>query len=63
MIAKVDKGTCIGCGACPSICPEVFQMEDDGLATAYVNPVPEAVEGTAQEAADGCPVEAITIEK
>lgn len=63
MIAKVDKDTCIGCGACPSICPEVFQMEDDGLAAAYVNPVPTTVEDTAQEAAEGCPVEAIHIDK
>ena len=63
MIARVDKDTCIGCGACPSVCPEVFEMEDDGLATAYVNPVPAEVEDSAQEAADGCPVEAIHIEK
>lgn len=62
MIAKVDKDTCIGCGACPSICPEVFQMEDDGLAAAYVTPVPTGVEDSAQEAADGCPVDAIHIE-
>lgn len=61
MKASVDKDTCIGCGACPSICPEVFQMEDDGLATAYVNPVPSEVEATAQEAADACPVDAIHV--
>jgi ferredoxin len=61
MNASVDKDTCIGCGACPSICPEVFKMEDDGLATAYVNPVPSEVEDTAQEASDGCPVDAIHV--
>ncbi len=32
MIAKVDPDTCIGCGTCPAICPEVFQMNDNGLA-------------------------------
>ena len=25
MHAEVDKDTCIGCGACPDICPEVFK--------------------------------------
>lgn len=62
MNASVDKDTCIGCGACPSICPEVFRMNDDGLAEAYVNPVPSDVEETAQEASDGCPTDAIHIE-
>lgn len=27
MKAVVDKETCIGCGLCPSICPEVFSMD------------------------------------
>ncbi len=61
MIAAVDKNTCIGCGACPSICPEVFQMDDDGLAIAYVNPVPSEVEESANEAAESCPVSAIHV--
>ncbi|MDD2234085.1 MAG: ferredoxin [Desulfitobacteriaceae bacterium] len=63
MIAKVDKDTCIGCGACPSICPEIFRMNDDGLAEAFVNPVPTSSEEAAHKAADGCPVEAIHIEE
>ncbi|MBU3804700.1 MAG: ferredoxin, partial [Candidatus Cellulosilyticum pullistercoris] len=29
MKAFVDKDTCIGCGLCPSICPDVFAMDDD----------------------------------
>ena len=29
MKAFVDKETCIGCGLCPSICPDVFAMDDD----------------------------------
>lgn len=60
MNASVDEN-CIGCGACVSICPEVFRMNDEGLAEAYVNPVPSDVEESAQEAADGCPVDAIHI--
>ncbi|MBP1760449.1 MAG: ferredoxin [Firmicutes bacterium] len=61
MKASVDEN-CIGCGACPSICPEVFRMNDEGLAEAYVNPVPSTAEESAQEAADGCPVDAIHID-
>ncbi len=61
MIAEVDKDVCIGCGACPEFCPEVFKMEDDGLAVAYTNPVPSDVEASAKEAAEGCPVSCITV--
>jgi len=60
MIAAVEKDECIGCEACPDACPEVFKMED-GVAVAYTNPVPTANEASAQEAADGCPTDAIHI--
>ena len=62
MNAEVDKNTCIGCGACPATCPEVFKMDDDGLASAYTNPVPSELEDSAKEAEDGCPVDAITVQ-
>ena len=32
MKAKVNKDVCIGCGACTSIAPDVFEIGDDGLA-------------------------------
>lgn len=63
MKAHVDKDTCIGCGLCPSICPDVFAMEDeDGKAKATVDEVPEELREDAEEAAASCPVEAITVE-
>ncbi|OAV41236.1 ferredoxin [Clostridium saccharobutylicum] len=63
MKAKVDKDTCIACGLCPSICPECFDMEDDGKACFIVDEAPENVEGEVQEAAESCPVDAISVEK
>jgi ferredoxin len=62
MKATIDRSGCIGCGLCPSICPEVFQMADDGLAEVIVDDIPAGVEGTAQEAAESCPVSVINVE-
>lgn len=59
MKAIVNEDTCIGCGLCAQICPEVFEMDGD-KAKVKVDPVPSAEENSCQEAADGCPVEAIS---
>jgi len=61
MIAYVEKDVCIGCGACPTICPEIFAMDEDGLATTQQDHVPEELEECAQEAAESCPTEAIIL--
>ena len=50
---------CIGCGLCAGICPEVFSLTNDGVATAIKTEVPDAVLDSAEEAKDGCPVSAI----
>ncbi|EDS78424.1 ferredoxin [Clostridium novyi A str. 4552] len=63
MKADVDNDLCIGCGLCPSICPEVFDMGDDGKAHVTVDEVEEASKDSASEARQSCPVEAITVEE
>jgi len=62
MKAIVDAETCIGCEACVGICPEVFEMAGD-VAVVTVDEVPAEVEDACREAADSCPVDAITIEE
>ena len=32
MQAMVHAKTCIQCGLCPAVCPDVFTLLDDGLA-------------------------------
>lgn len=61
MKAKVIDG-CISCGLCVNTCPEVFQMNDEGVSEVYAQPTAEN-EDTAREAADGCPVSVIVIEE
>jgi len=59
MKLKVDKDLCIGCGACQAVAPEVFEIEDDGLATTIVDEIPEDSKEDAIDAKEGCPTSAI----
>lgn len=61
MKASVDEETCIGCELCADTCPRVFRMIGD-KAAVMVEPVPTDQEECATTAADGCPVEAISLE-
>jgi ferredoxin len=57
-MVKVDKKKCIGCGACASICSEIFEMKDDGKAEVKTN-AKKDVKGI-KEAIKNCPVVAIS---
>ena len=54
----VDKDTCIACGACGDICPEVFEVDDYSIVK--VDDVPAELQESALEAEEGCPVDAIS---
>ena len=61
MKAEVSQDTCVGCGLCPSICPEVFSMQDNGLAKAIDGEIPSDKEDEAKDAESSCPVNAIEV--
>ena len=53
------NSACIGCGVCEAMCPDVFIMNEQGLAIASEDEVSPALQETAEEALEACPVAAI----
>lgn len=72
-MAKIilEREKCIGCTACVTACPALFEMAKDGLATlkkskkkkdGFELEVKKAT-GDMTEAANACPVQIITVKK
>lgn len=60
MKSFVNPEICIGCTLCTQVCPGVFQMKGDKAVT-YKDPVPPEDQECARQAAEECPVQAISI--
>ncbi len=72
----IDQDLCTGDGLCEEICPDVFTLQDDGIAyvkddgTVCDNPggatqkaqVPAKLEEAVKEASEECPGECIFVE-
>ncbi|MCL5986220.1 MAG: ferredoxin [Actinobacteria bacterium] len=56
---KIDREKCIGTGNCVDLAPRVFELDDEGKSTVINKS--GAGDETLKEAAQSCPVEAITL--
>ncbi len=63
MKVRVDSELCVATGSCESICPQIFELGDDGIAVVKTQEVPPEAEDDCREAASLCPVEAIILEE
>ncbi len=64
----VERSKCISCGSCAAVCPQFFEMTEDGKAhlkdskIVGENEELEVLEsGCAKDAAEVCPVQIIKI--
>jgi len=60
---KINQEKCIGCGLCVSLCPEVFELGEDGKAKIKEKTDLEKSKESIKEAKEGCPVSAIEEDK
>lgn len=71
----VDKNTCIGCGACWALAPQVFEEDLDtykakikelyskvDTESESTGEIPNDLVADAKTAAEGCPTGSITVE-
>ncbi|HUW71863.1 MAG TPA: ferredoxin [Candidatus Humimicrobiaceae bacterium] len=56
---KVNREKCIGCGLCSNLCPEVFELTEDGKAKVKEGADSEKNEECIKEPKESCPVGAI----
>jgi ferredoxin len=61
MRVKIDDERCRGHGVCCTLCPQVFELTDDGYAVVVVSEVPAELQGDVRTAVDQCPEHAISI--
>jgi len=58
---SVDRGRCCGYAVCMGVCPEVFDLDDDGLARVLLDEVPPELEEKVRFAEMSCPEAAIKV--
>ncbi len=61
MHVQVDPDVCIGSGQCAMAVPEIFDQDDDGVVFVRESRVAVALHDSAHDAAERCPVQAITL--
>jgi ferredoxin len=61
MKAVIDEDSCRGHSACCAICPEVFDLSDDGYAVVLLPEIPAEYEAKVTEAVESCPERAISL--
>ena len=61
MKVKIDRDLCSSDGICAELCPEVFEMDDEDIATVIVDEVPPDSEDCVRDAVESCPESCIEI--
>jgi ferredoxin len=62
MKVKIDYDLCMGDRNCNTVCPEVFQYDEDQMVSRVIlEEVPKNLEALVRKAAEECAPEAIVI--
>jgi ferredoxin len=59
-IVRIDRHLCVGFGDCIDIAPELFELDDDGVARFPPAP-PHPPDALLRAACSSCPVDALSL--
>ncbi|MDR3278991.1 MAG: ferredoxin [Synergistaceae bacterium] len=61
MAVKIDSDSCIGCGVCMQICPDVFGLDEEAGKATLLEPNETSEKADfIKEAIDSCPIGCIS---
>jgi len=61
MKIHVDRSKCTGIGLCEALCPDVFEVDDDGTLRLIVEEgIPDGLVGDVDAAISSCPTAALS---
>ena len=63
MHVKIDKDKCHGHNRCVALAPDVFDVDDEGLAVVMLEEIPADHEKRVRRAELACPERAISIDE
>ncbi|OEH54090.1 ferredoxin [Oceanobacillus sp. E9] len=64
---KVNQETCLACGACGEVAPEIFDFDEEGVAYVFLDEnkgicqIPDELVDDLEDAYEECPSESIKI--
>ena len=61
--ANVNKSTCMFCGMCGGLCPEIFRADFDRRSVAFDTEISEELLPVAKHAESICPTWSITLQE
>ncbi len=60
---RIDEDTCIGCGVCEQMVPQVFKINMETMKAEVIAQPTEDLEDAVRSAAEACPTGSIIIEE
>lgn len=60
LVVRVDRLLCVGFGDCIEVAPELWEFDDEGIAT-FRDPLPDIDRSRLITSCDICPVDALSV--
>ncbi len=60
LVVKIDRLICVGFESCVEVAPDLFQMDEEGIAI-FTSDTNEVDEETVLDACKECPVDALVV--